>query len=863
MIEWDEYVSNLLLKPDDIDGITVSFDAGKTMIQIPPIVKVSILILDKMLKNQGYKQIMIFPERQETALVFALARVIHIICIGEIEKEYDPASFNLGEKLKIGNAVVEYLGIEESDGQKYLLLRMSDLDKLRTPISTLPILQKTDTKRPLSKNKKFNAERNRLLSKWQKINTEKTYSNILYEYKTHMGSSVYYVTTVASAKEKLLSLRICNNKVSDLLLIGQVDYEGKMTNIGAGQLKGIPAVILASDLYAVNSSLEQGNPVHSIIVEIANIDEILSQLDVLDILLAKKIPIIFVTDTPNSFRLGTLADRGFNTWRWFEDNLTSELYDVAQTIADKRIGHCVRQKLHYIKVIGSEISESAKILAKYRKDVQEQSAPLMNLYERLSNISFRILRETVPLDKVEQELTLNLLKDCQKILNNERIYMSEESFIEYGLVIHNYMKVFSNEYILQKYNAMCEVLQNNKNKKIIIVIPEMTDKNRTKNYWKQWINRRMLHIDLKVCFPTEYYASANNCSDITIIVGWLKRAIMRKVIFSYNTETYLVMLYDYENRWKNHDIKRWDKVRRYSNNKEVIQRSLNDEQLAISISSYEAETLTEIEDIFDTDELEEINFVLRQNRYKQFITGDLRKSGEVVEAIPINYVGGFLAFYQKGHRLVTATKIIVDDIDKIKVVLPEELHVGDFVVVRESERDIVKDMADVLLKNSNKYNLRELASKWREVIKDDLCINTEDEFFQKMAMAGCEKETATIKNWIDDEEMIAPRAKEDLQCIADATGSEELKAIVDDVYEAAKKVREAHIQAGRILSNQLKLKIVDVLRNYGNIDAVNFWEPIEIEVKDIGMVKVLKITDIGSVVSVDTSNTNRLIEESR
>lgn len=861
MIEWNEYIEKLLSKPDSIDGIVLSFDGGKTIVRVPPIIKASIFMLDKIIEKQGGRQIIVFPERQQIAFVFALARIIHNIFQGKIEKRYAPESFIPGEKLKLGNAVVEYLGIEERDGKKYIMLHMADLDICSTAITMLPMLQKTNTKRPISKHEKYVFEKKKILRERQSFENSGMQINTLLEYKTHITSSVYYVSSVASVKEQMLMLRMCGNKVSNLLLMGQTNYEGKITNIGTGQLTGIAAIVLASDLYAVNSSLECGNPAQSVIVDISNINLISSQLDALDELLRKKVPMIFITDIANSFDFTMFIDRGFNIWRWNENSLTSDLYNASETIADKKIENCAKQKVQYVAVNGKEISEAAKLLAKHRREPQEQSALIMKLYEKLSNISFNILRETVPVNDFECNLMLKDLNDCRNILDMEKTYLSEETYEDYNQVIQNYIKIYSYGYVLVKNKALCDVFYGNRNKKITIVIPEKTDKKRVESFWKSWIQRHMLHIELSIYFPTEYYGSICNHSDLTIVVGWLRRAIMRKIIFSYNTKSYVVLLYDCEKQWKDCVLRKWSRSLADSNNKDIIRNSLNSEQVEISTSRYEAGTKVDIEGINEEDELEEINLVLRENKYKQFISGDSRKNGQVVEAIPINYVGGFLAFYQIGHELVSATQIIMDKADKIEIISPESLSVGDFIVVRESGRDIVKDMADVLLKNENKENLRELASKWREVIAIELLFTTENVFFQKMSEAGCKKGIATMKRWIEDEGMIAPRDKEDLQCIAEVSGSEVLKELLDDVFEAANTIRSAHIQAGKILSNQLKVKLVDVLRGYGNIDPFNFWEPIEIDVEGIGIVKVLKIIDKGNIIQVDASDTNRLIEE--
>ena len=84
---------------------------------------------------------------------------------------------------------------------------------------------------------------------------------------------------------------------------------------------------------------------------------------------------------------------------------------------------------------------------------------------------------------------------------------------------------------------------------------------------------------------------------------------------------------------------------------------------------------------------------------------------------------------------------------------------------------------------------------------------------------------------------------------------------MEEIFEAATIVRAAHIQAGRMLSDMLKVKLAKELKRYGKIDPFNFWEPIEINVDDIGTAKILKIIDVGSTVQVDSSDTNRLIEE--
>lgn len=76
-----------------------------------------------------------------------------------------------------------------------------------------------------------------------------------------------------------------------------------------------------------------------------------------------------------------------------------------------------------------------------------------------------------------------------------------------------------------------------------------------------------------------------------------------------------------------------------------------------------------------------------------------------MDAYPINFVGGYLAFYKAGHKIITVTDIILDGKDNVSIKTPDLLKIGDFVVVREAQRDIIRDIADKILANSG--NLRQ------------------------------------------------------------------------------------------------------------------------------------------------------------
>ena len=83
----------------------------------------------------------------------------------------------------------------------------------------------------------------------------------------------------------------------------------------------------------------------------------------------------------------------------------------------------------------------------------------------------------------------------------------------------------------------------------------------------------------------------------------------------------------------------------------------------------------------------------------------------------------------------------------------------------------------------------------------------------------------------------------------------------EDVYAAGQEVKGVHVQAGQYLSKLLKKQIVEALSSHEEIDAFNLWDPIELQLEDIGKVVILKIIDINRPIQIDSGNTNRLLSE--
>lgn len=201
MLDWNEYIEQLLSRESSFDGISLSLGDASRPVSVPPIIKASVLMLDRMLECQGKFNIMVFPERIQSIFIFTLVKLLYNISEGRIERAYDPEKFQPGEKLRFGKAVVEFVRMEEHGDKKCMRIRLADLDYI-APIELFPLFQKTNAKK-ISKYAVFSTEEKEARKKLSGSTPEKQYLKLLTDYKTHMDSSIVNMTSIINTKEQI------------------------------------------------------------------------------------------------------------------------------------------------------------------------------------------------------------------------------------------------------------------------------------------------------------------------------------------------------------------------------------------------------------------------------------------------------------------------------------------------------------------------------------------------------------------------------------------------------------------------------------------------------------------------------------
>lgn len=860
-MKWEMYLRQLV-QSSELSSLQLTIDGEKA--SVPPIVRASIMLLDKMLENNSQYNVFVFPEKEQTIFLFAIMKLFHNISSGRVVHHYDPSSFVPGEKLRLGKAVFEFVSFGENEFGECIKLKFAPGKKgngpefYTAPIGIVPALQHTDTPKSLSRYDVFSEE----VRKRKTMHTGEAAPDLLKEldaHITHMENSVFFMSTIAGVREQFSSTAIQGRKITDLLLVSHANYRGELQSLSTRKVSGVPAFILASDLDSIRTAIDKGASAQSLILDISDSSRILNRLDVLDELMDLHIPILCATDTANSFELDDLIRRGFRVWRWDITTLTPDLYDVTDLASDKRIRFCARQCISYLVAPGSEIKEVLTVISRHRKESEEQSAAFLKLFGKLTGLAFDVLHQVIPFRPPELELANTQLDDCEQLLAGEKGYINQTLYDDMQTAIIQLRSIFSPSFRLTKIDKLENWLISQRQMKICMIVANGTNKLLVHDYWQRICLRRRSGSEINVFYPDEYLKHQFSRYNLTIVTGWLRSSSMRKILHSYKTERYTVLLYSNEQRWQKSLVSKWTRQSQQKDNDSIIHNYLSTDSAAIAVPEHATEFP---DDVGQDDELTEIERTVQENKIRQY-TGNRAGAArqEMLQAYPVSFVGGYLAFYRISHKLLSATKIILEGSEKIQTVLPRDIHEGDFIVIREANKDIITELADIELKKQGKSNLRSVAKKWQDVLRLELIFSDAEELYTKMKEAGCTVSEGTFRNWLEDEDMIAPQSPDDLRLIAKVCENPMMEEMIDEIHYAACEVRAAHTQAGVSLSRLLKKRIAQELQTLGEIDAINIWEPIDMEVEGIGKVKVLKVIDIEPALMIDASNTNRLLSE--
>lgn len=181
----------------------------------------------------------------------------------------------------------------------------------------------------------------------------------------------------------------------------------------------------------------------------------------------------------------------------------------------------------------------------------------------------------------------------------------------------------------------------------------------------------------------------------------------------------------------------------------------------------------------------------------------------------VKFVGRSHAFLTEWFNVPVVSSLVRGESEGSIPLMPvDRLTEGDFVVFRDSgDANVIRALAEGIVGTGEYARQRHIARLWRDVLRR--LGSDPQRIYETLKAIGSTRHFVTIRNWVVDPDMIGPRDRKDIDHIAAAAGSEELRAKGDQVWAAIVQTRALHVQAG----NHLTRLILEALRGrVGRID---------------------------------------------
>ena len=837
ILSWNKIASDLLNSNTAYDNLQLSFPGNDVTVFLPNIIKLTLKLLEEAWVKGINKTIVVYPEKIYLPALTVIFQAFSDITSGNQDNNNDFNALQKGQRLKIDNHVCEFI----SSNKERIWVKWADVDNSFLK-NNFPAFQKADTKRRLSKHP----------GKLLKMNNNFSVIDILKQNLSFQKKSIIYISSESKFSKATFDLGINCSIITDLLLLGRIRTDNSIDIINKGQIHGIPAILFNYDLDYLN--MEHIKNASSLFIDYSD-NIINTKLPSLDRFLNTGIPITVLTDTINSFNMEDLENRGFKTLRWDKDSLIPELSDEkTENLINYKIFNCFSEKIIYELCESNDISILVKKMISIRNFIENTNQNIIDLYWLIYEKVILMLRNIITFSTSYKSIISDKLDNINIDLAKYKYNLSPEiikSIQDILLSLHEFLK---ETYKFEKTRKTEKLIQLSSYENIIIIISENDDKNEYISYFNSFIEELNVKKIITIMYPMEYSANLHNISAEVIVCGWLGKTKMRNVIFCNNSNSVHILLNNIELKWKKLHCLEWEKI--------IKNESRQNFDRAVTTLDITATDSTEVKDVELLDDIDNIEIIIRENRYRKYLS---QYAGNITtEAIPITFISGYFSFYKKSSDIITVTDIINDYSEGSKAIIKEatEIHVGDFVVIRETERSLIRELADEILSNEGKKEYREISGRWKNKLLEKCKFSSVIELHERIKKEGSTIGLQAFRSWINNDDFIAPQDKDNLLYIASALNDNYLINNIDNIFDVCRYVKTAHVRAGNEISSRLKKGIADALSELPDLDKTDVWDPIDLQLDELGKVKILKIISIGNPVLVDIIHTNRLLTES-
>lgn len=798
-------------------------------------------------------------------LPFLLGFVAALGVIQESRKgSVTEASFKLGQKVLIdGYATAEFLGVKVMYGRKMFILRQERVHQSHSvpvtnywPIEDLHRLIPVDDSR---------TTRGRLIQDLSATNAPLPALEYLF-YGAKMGEllstakRILVVTPVAMAYEMARHIHLYGHSLPNVIPMGHMTMEGTIESWSTrfGMLS--PLLIFASDLDLACAYAEEEPTRNSLVVVDAsgrNAKKIASLRQLQQL----KLRVLVTLPQRGTAELSVTEDGSVDLWEWDPDDFSALLWPQ-QTPAGDRSGPIARYEsgmqqqsvcVPDVKSISCPAADNAFEAVKLLKRLamqrgEDHLTELDEIVATAARAMFRLLRSATPL-RDESAFSIDIVQSITRLseIRGKSLYLSAEER-QAASRVELLLRRFYDE--LKENNPKAAVVRDalNGQQHLTLICPDP----------------RMLpelvtaYGDERVRILRDHSDSEEEDLGGAIIAGWFGRERMAKFLIPPVAQPLILVLYDLETEWNKLFHRGCNQSRKnrsgYSSRARIFPTVRGWKEPSIGPAEDKG-----VEHDSSLQEMEAIREYVR-NAYRQRVYSAAKSDGIEVE-VPTRLVlfeGDAYAFLREQYKATVVTHLVDATVESameepvdVKRRTVSKLKLGDALLFHQkSDRDVIRAVADRELGTG----VRDAASLWRIALVNyaKQAGLTPTQLWERLKNGGCPLKYHTIKGWLEDDDMIAPRQYErDVRVVASVTADPQLNSRLDHVLVAIGEVFSAHQRASHMIAQQVLHRAVQILR-YENQSRF-----IEIE-SGIVLVRVVEIDD--ATTQVRASIANRLQE---
>ena len=869
-MDWHQLKQYLDQSYDFFGRIGVSGSSSRQSVAIHPVLRLSAsLAIKTMYTTDKNRLVILLPNRLHCA------RWLATLCTFQVmKKDYEGGSgvtkFLLGQRLLVNRCIVEFLGEEFSSeyNRWYMWVRCRDGARNRIPLDRALAFQPVSTSRPLSSleavGKAVNSAE-RLDSPIDGILRIRTMGN-----KALFKANVILVSRIGETERFIRENQINRSSIIDLFLWGKLDVEGNVSIVGPQQIQGNPCCIVSADLFGVRSYVHDNSQKSEGII-LDGSSSYINSLQVLDDILDERIPVVAVCDLLDTEHLQHLADRGFKIWQWNRKNIVqsgaiTETREVSPfSCLNDSISNYCNQKInaalcHHPQLdtvveaairLGKLISHDEQLNISHGRLIQ-----LINNYSRLIRIPEQSWSE-----HLQQKLRL-----LRQQFNSHQQWLSDKAVQCIGTIFAGLADLAERPFANgnHKVNRLYDLINETSESAMTgILVARTEETERSQQYWETRLPGEKLRNIRFVTLPDLLSPDRSFVPDQIITCGWLGAEKMFPLLHSYITPCITMLVYPFEEKWFRSAQQAWTRQNSFNIRAKDFSDILGLTEKDLETIEYKAEGPVEAveKDEFDIFEFE---LKIRTYRYRSYVSsGDTRE--EVSRAKLVVFAGNRFAFLTESHRLPVVTEVMKEKSSKEEFPRKDvtQLQAGDYVLFQESNRDIIREIADKGLVKAGQSHLRQVAGLWREALRDMYrkIPGGLGGLVELLRNAGCRRHPATIRNWLFDEDQIGPGIITDLQRIARATGNRSLTDRLDEVRAAILRVRGAHHEASTYIRNKLLASLPEIIVGGRSLPDYASGSMV-LNLDEFGQVAILQIEEIGDDwEEIPANSVNRLLSE--